>query len=100
MKGIIAMSGSTRWWDDEASHGSYDWGCHWAGCGDWVQVVRTMTDKQKLVALFTEFGIGFKEEGTQIVLNEGDAHITGYSYFYTAFEFDEDGRFIEVGAWE
>lgn len=28
------------------------------------------------------------------------AKVGGYTGFYTAFEFDVDGTFIEIGAWE
>ena len=39
------------------------------------------------------------EDGAPIRV-EGETKISGYSMFYTAFEFDEDGEFIRMGAWE
>lgn len=61
------------------------------------------TDKQKLEALFTEFGIGFKpNEHTEnsIVCEKGDAKIGGYSGFTAQFDFDENGKFQEMSVWE
>jgi hypothetical protein len=59
-----------------------------------------MTDKEKLVALFTEFGIEHGNDRKDIVLDEGARKVTGYSSFYARFEFDEDGKFQQVGVWE
>ena len=57
------------------------------------------TDKQKLEALFTELGIGFKPcafDANSITCTEGDAKIEGYNGFYTDFCFDDAGRFIKM----
>ena len=75
-----------------------------------------MTDKEKLVALLTEFGVGFKEididdqdcviagatqvTKTAVVCEEGKPKIKGYFDFHTSFEFDRQGGFICMGAWE
>lgn len=62
------------------------------------------TDKEKLTALFTELGIGFKpnphNEQNSIVCECGDAKISGYNGFYTQFDFEANGKFKEMGAWE
>ena len=65
------------------------------------------TDKEKLMALLTEFEIGFEQGGVpgmrgnnNVICREGQAKINGYSMFCTVFEFDKDGRFIQMGAWE
>jgi len=60
------------------------------------------TDLKKLTALFTELGIGFVDASgsprppnhTFIQCNTGDPKIEGYTGFYTAFKFDENGAFI------
>ena len=69
-----------------------------------------MTDLDKVKALFDELGIGYTHELTAnpeyspcaqwLELYEGDAKIGGYSCFFTTFEFDRNGNFIKVGAWE
>ena len=59
-----------------------------------------MTDKEKLVTLLTEFGVGFREVGGDIMCCQGDAGIDGYSSFFTNFEFDDAGKFTQMGAWE
>jgi len=61
------------------------------------------TDREKVVALFTELGIGFKpdeHDANSITCTEGDAKIGGYRGFYTNFKFDEAGKFIEMAIWE
>lgn len=71
-----------------------------------------MTDKEKLIALLTEFGVGFQEErrdkdmiadgwSEQAVLCEqGMSKVGGYSGFLVDFGFDADGKFVEMGAYE
>jgi hypothetical protein len=59
-----------------------------------------MTDRQKLAALLDSFGVEYINEKNYIVFEEGKAGVTGYTGFYTKFEFDTDGRFITVGAYE
>lgn len=61
-----------------------------------------MTDRDKLINLLLEFGVEFKvhDSDNDIICKEGDKKISGYPSFYTLFEFDENGRFIAIGAWE
>ncbi len=59
-----------------------------------------MTDKEKLEGLLTEFGIEFEKVNGEILCREGCAKITGYCMFFTLFDFNEDGSFKEMGAWE
>ena len=66
-----------------------------------------MTDREKLIALLAEFGVGFEQGGVpgirgnnNVICREGRAKIDGYSMFCTIFEFDEQGQFIKMGAWE
>ena len=60
-----------------------------------------MTDKDKLKDLLTEFGVEFKlDEDGDVKCKEGKRGVTGYSWFYTTFEFHECGTFKQMGAWE
>lgn len=59
-----------------------------------------MTDKDKLIILLKAFKIGFKDNGKIIRCEEGMDKVEGYSMFWTDFEFDESGKFIQMGAWE
>lgn len=63
-----------------------------------------MSDKEKLVALLEEFGVGFVEEqtarGIEIVCEQGASKVGGYGGFVTIFKFSVDGEFLEMGAWE
>jgi len=65
------------------------------------------TDREKLTELFTELGIGFKIGGEEtvnqgaIICKEGrDARVDGYNRFYAQFNFQEDGKFIDMGVGE
>lgn len=58
------------------------------------------TDKEKLKKLLKDFGVGFKEDSSDIYCEAGDAKINGYAGFSTWFEFDKEGRFVEMGAYE
>ena len=60
-----------------------------------------MSDIEKLMQLFTEFGIGFTteldEDGTDVVrCYRGEKKIDGYRGFYTDFHFDENGKFSKM----
>lgn len=64
-----------------------------------------MKDIDKLRKLLTDFGIGFtvvidKNGLEYIECMEGEEKIKGYSSFFTHFEFDENGKFVQMGAWE
>lgn len=61
-----------------------------------------MTDKEKLTALLTEFGVEWceKEYGIKCGGYKEYDKITGYHGYYTLFEFDKDGKFEQMGAWE
>ena len=61
-----------------------------------------MTDKEKLVALLTEFGVEWRAKGQHIKCGGYNHYkkIIGFNGFYTEFEFDIDGKFLQMGAWE
>lgn len=63
-----------------------------------------MTDKEKLISLLTEFGVGFSEEScdddSTITCEQGMAKVTGYGGFATMFVFSPSGAFVSMGAWE
>ena len=65
-----------------------------------------MTDKEKLEKLLTEFGVEYREKSGEMVdidiiqCKEGCKKVGGYIDFYTSFEFNIDGSFKEMGAWE
>lgn len=70
-----------------------------------------MTDLEKLKALLREWEVPFGEvheeawcedpEMLAVYVGEGDSpKISGYGGFYTRFEFDLEGKFIKIGAWE
>ena len=53
-----------------------------------------MTDKEKLEALLTEFGVMFNGTEESVTIEQG------YPGFYTQFDFDDNGKFEHVGAYE
>lgn len=59
-----------------------------------------MTDKEKLIKVFTDCGIGVEDRGTIVICGENQKGVRGYTGFYTKFEFDDDGSFKEMGAYE
>ena len=70
-----------------------------------------MTDKEKLIALFTEFEIEFtvdkapshclKQDFTNcIVCLAPSKKVDGYLHFMTTFDFDDKDKFIKMGIWE
>lgn len=74
-----------------------------------------MSDLDKVKALLTEFGVPFTldteafqksetgastRQSIMVTNNHNCEKITGYSRFFTTFEFDESGKFICMGAWE
>lgn len=74
-----------------------------------------MNDKQKLIQMLLDFGVSFKEQRCKNARGWNDGvefgnslygewdesnKVDGYSGFFTQFEFDENGKFVCVGAWE
>ena len=59
-----------------------------------------MTDKDKLKALLEELGIGFDNDQGGVICEQGMEKVVGYSSFYVLFEFDKEGKFVQMGAWE
>lgn len=64
-----------------------------------------MTHREKLLALLEEFGItphpaSEWDMPEAVFLVQGHGNFQGYGGFYALFDFDEDGKFIEAGAWE
>lgn len=75
----------------------------WDGEAKTIQIA-SMTDLERLCVLLDEWGVGYervkRKTGVSIRLPEGNRNIGGYAYVFTDFDFDEDGRFLEVGAYE
>lgn len=70
-----------------------------------------MTDLERWREFLTSFGIVFEENGgvsdkngglaTELdIRDDGGEKNTGYIGFYTSVEFDEDRKFVQIGAWE
>jgi hypothetical protein len=66
-----------------------------------------MTDKDKVIALLKELGIGYAdrygetfETTNDIYLIAGEGNVDGYGGFCATFEFNEDGSFKKLGIWE
>jgi len=59
-----------------------------------------MTDKEKLIRLLTGFGVEFYLDKDTIECHENGKNIKGYIGFFTCFEFDDSGAFVEMGAYE
>lgn len=75
-----------------------------------------MTDLEKFVALYREFGVACKvnprdDGGSYIVFHESNAwgpedtdttwdKFDGYNGFYSKIEFDAEGKFVKQGFWE
>lgn len=62
------------------------------------------TDLERLKELLNDFGVEFSyfEDETKILIScrQGDIKVGGYSSFFTEFDFDKNGKFIEMGAYE
>ncbi len=64
------------------------------------------TDMARWKVFLAEFEIEFEEvqieqpAGVLLRLREGMANVVGYFEFFTDVEFDGDGRFVKIGAWE
>ncbi len=63
-----------------------------------------LTDKLKLIELLEGFGVKLRKEPSTVTLevnkSDPDSKISGYMGFFTEFNFDENGKFIDVGVWE
>lgn len=68
-----------------------------------------MTDKDDLTVLLDKLGIPYevnednKDDNVievTVINNSDHDKVTGYCGFYTSFEFDREGNFQAVGAWE
>lgn len=65
-----------------------------------------MTDLEKLKALLTEWGVNFSQHsdssGIEVMVAQetGGPKVGGYNCFFTTFDFDNDGTFKTMGAWE
>ncbi len=66
-----------------------------------------MTDREKLVALLTEWAVPFWDGPISVLVGLQETEdsfdspkVTGYPGFATAFEFTPDGTFVTMGAWE
>ena len=66
------------------------------------------TDFKRLIKFLTLADVEYRiresfENGEHlrfITLVQGDKKVEGYSYFYTRFNFDGEGKLLEVGAYE
>lgn len=72
-------------------------------------VIILTSDFNKTKQLLDSFGILYSIDNSDITFGLPDSvrdkfpkcdKIKGYDGFYTKFEFDENGKFICVGAWE
>ena len=59
-----------------------------------------MTDKDKLKSLLEEFGVGFDDDGEDVICEQGMEKVVGYTSFFILFEFDKEGNFVQIGSWE
>lgn len=73
---------------------------------DLLSEVSEVTDYERVKAMLTEFGVEFTEHKsvkgdlTFLQCKSGSEKVGGYSGFYTDFDFDKDGKFLGMGAWE
>ena len=59
-----------------------------------------MTDKELLVGFLEQSGLVYEKEDNRIRVAQGEGPKNkGYSYFYTAFDFDGKGNLKSVGAY-
>ncbi len=66
-----------------------------------------MTDKEKLIALLDEWGVPYFAGPDFVSVGYGpkcplieSSKVDGYCGFFTDFEFDAEGNFVKMGAWE
>ena len=58
------------------------------------------TDREKVTDLLAELGVEFIKRNNDIYCEESSAKVTGYCGFFVTFEFDSNGHFTQIGAWE
>ena len=58
------------------------------------------TDRQKLKDLLDEWDVEYSEKDGEVWCEEGKRGVGGYCAFLTAFDFNEDGKFLKMGAYE
>jgi len=70
------------------------------------RLLEDMTDKEKLIGLLNDFGIGFDIEDDdryggieRVNCKKGMAHVGGYDGHSFSWYFDENGKFTQVNAW-
>lgn len=60
-----------------------------------------MTDLEKVKELLTALDITFYEKNLQLIVEAKEGKkVKGYLGFFTEFNFDEEGKFIDLGIWE
>jgi len=60
-----------------------------------------MTDRERLIELLTSWGVGYYVIGNCVRCEQGThARVGGYLGFLTEFDFDSNGKFVEMGAYE
>ena len=61
------------------------------------------SDKQKIMELLTSWDVPFYNDvecEITVCNDRGVPTLAGYDGFCTQYEFNEDGKFIRMGAWE
>ncbi len=58
------------------------------------------TDQEKLVALLSEFGVEMLTCNTTVQLQARTKGVVGYLDMFAEFEFDQQGKFVQIGLWE
>jgi hypothetical protein len=58
------------------------------------------TERDKVIKLLKELGIGFKLEGSYIMIDEYGPKVDAYAGFFAAFEFNIEGEFLRFSIGE
>lgn len=59
-----------------------------------------MSDLEEFIALFDRLGVEYQKYEGDLLCKGGDRKVEGYSWFFTKFEFNELGKFIQMGAYD